>query len=73
MSTINTIKRDVVAEIVSAVIAHLEQGCLPWRRPWKDGKAPIGGEGVPHIAVSGRAYSGINFLQWSVAPTEQRS
>jgi len=56
----STTKRDVMGEIVDAVIACLERGTMPWRRPWVDGRA---GEGAPHNAISGRAYSGINYLQ----------
>ena len=64
MSTTTT-KRDVMAEIVSAVIEHLERGVMPWRKSWKDRK-PVAGEGVPHNAISGRPYNGINFLQLSM-------
>ena len=64
-SSSTKVQRDVMGEIVSAVIEHLERGVMPWRKSWKDRK-PVAGEGVPHNAISGRPYNGINFLQLSM-------
>lgn len=44
---------DVVTE---RVIALLEKGVAPWRRPWR------GGEAAPRNAVSQRPYRGVNAL-----------
>src|SRR5689334_10307398 len=55
-------QRDILADVTASIIAALEAGTTPWRRPWKDGKAPANGAGMPHNAVTGRAYSGVNFV-----------
>ena len=56
-------KRDVAQEITNLIIATIEAGTLPWRRPWKKtgmGGAPLRAAGVP--------YTGINRLYlWAVA------
>jgi antirestriction protein ArdC len=45
-----------VYEIVTArIIEKLEQGVIPWRRPWR-------GPGRPANAISRRPYSGVNFF-----------
>lgn len=46
-------------EVTAAIIAQLEEGVLPWVRPWSMAKAALG---LPRNAVTGRAYSGINIL-----------
>lgn len=61
--------RDVLKEITDAVIAKLEAGVMPWRKPWIDGKST----GEPHNAVSGRAYSGLNYLQLTMIGTQYAS
>ena len=56
-------KRDVAQDITNLIIAKIQSGTLPWRRPWKKtgaGGAPLRANGVP--------YSGINRLYlWAVA------
>src|SRR5215207_1840230 len=49
-------KRDVAKEITERIIASLEAGVVPWRRPWKQ----IGG--MSRNLNSGRVYRGINPL-----------
>ncbi|NFV80684.1 ArdC family protein [Magnetospirillum aberrantis] len=52
-------RRDIHAEITARIIAALEAGTPPWRRPWgKGGPAPS----WPRNAVTGRPYRGINAL-----------
>lgn len=46
-------------EVTSRIIAELEEGRLPWVRPWDSARCPCM---MPSNAVSGRAYSGINVL-----------
>ena len=56
-------KRDVAQDITNLIIRKIEEGTLPWRRPWKKtgaGGAPLRANGVP--------YTGINRLYlWAVA------
>ena len=48
-------------DIANKIIAELEEGCVPWVRPWgtSAAKAPLG---LPKNATTGRNYSGINIL-----------
>lgn len=51
--------RDIHAEVTARIIAALEAGTPPWRRPWsKEG----GGPSLPRNAVSGHRYRGVNAL-----------
>lgn len=52
---------DHYAEITAQVIAALEAGTLPWRRPWDAAKADAGPMS-PRNAVTRRRYRGINVL-----------
>jgi antirestriction protein ArdC len=48
-------KIDIQETITNRIIASLEAGTAPWRKPWTGG-------GLPRNAVSGKVYSGINFF-----------
>lgn len=50
---------DVYA-IVTEKISLLEQGFVPWRRPWT-------GSGLPRNVVSKKPYRGINYFLLSVS------
>jgi len=53
------------AEVTDRIISELEQGRVPWVRPWGKGPCPLG---LPRNAASGRRYSGINILiLWDAA------
>ena len=52
--------RDHYAEVTAQIIAALEAGTPPWRRPWDTHKA--GGPMMPHNATTGARYRGINIL-----------
>lgn len=53
--------RDHYRAVTDRVVAALEAGTLPWRRPWTaDG--PATPPGAPRNAVSGRPYRGVNAL-----------
>lgn len=52
--------RDHYAEITNQIIAALEAGTPPWRRPWDPNKS--GGPMMPQNAVTGARYRGINVL-----------
>ncbi|MEN3313732.1 MAG: hypothetical protein V7645_3061 [Actinomycetota bacterium] len=46
--------------ITDRIVALLEQGCVPWRRPWV--------AGAPRSLTSGKPYRGINALMLSCQP-----
>lgn len=56
---------DIYQQVTDKIIAALETGTAPWLRPWRSG---VGTALVPHNAVTGRAYNGINFLVLTCAP-----
>jgi len=47
------------SEVTDRIVAQIEEGTLPWVRPWDDGRAALG---LPRNAGTGRRYSGINVL-----------
>jgi antirestriction protein ArdC len=51
---------DVYAIVTEKIISLLEQGVVPWRRPWTGG-------GLPRNVVSKKPYRGINHFLLSVA------
>jgi antirestriction protein ArdC len=53
----STKRRDVYAEVTDRIIAELEAGTVPWVKPWT-----AAANSMPHNAVSGRAYNGVNVL-----------
>jgi antirestriction protein ArdC len=54
-------------EVTSRVIAEMEQGRLPWVKPWTSSGV---GLGLPSSAASRKTYSGINILiLWDAALT----
>jgi len=48
-------RRDVHAIITNRIIEQLEQGIVPWRKPWKEA-------GLPKNLITQKAYRGINIL-----------
>jgi antirestriction protein ArdC len=56
----NRTPRDHYQEVTDRIIAALEAGTPPWRRPWDPDKA--GGPAMPRNAVTGQRYRGINVL-----------
>lgn len=52
-------RESLYQEVTDRIVADLEQGRVPWVRPW--GQNPAG-VGLPSNAASGRPYSGINIL-----------
>jgi antirestriction protein ArdC len=50
---------DVYAIVTEKIISLLEQGVVPWRRPWTEG-------GFPRNVVSKKPYRGINAGLWFV-------
>ena len=58
--------RDHYAAVTEQVIAALEAGTLPWRKPWDPDKA--GGPGMPRNAATGARYRGVNVLTLGMSP-----
>ena len=50
-------KSDTYQQVADAIIAALDAGVVPWRKPWN---APVGG--ALRNAITGRPYSGINTM-----------
>jgi antirestriction protein ArdC len=50
----------VYAIVTDKIIAALESGCPPWRKPWQ--------AGIPRNAVTKRPYSGINATLLNLSP-----
>ena len=58
--------RDHYADVTAQIIAALEAGTPPWRRPWDADRA--GGPTMPHNATTGARYRGINTLVLGMSP-----
>ena len=70
----NRAPRDHYQEVTDRIIAALEAGTPPWRRPWDPDKA--GGPAMPRNAATGHRYRGINVLTLgmsALAFSERRS
>ena len=61
--------RDHYQAVTDGIVAALEAGTAPWRRPWVAG-ARTTMPGMPCNAISGRAYRGVNAMLLS---TTQRA
>lgn len=59
-------KIDVYELVTDRVIASLEKGVIPWKKPW------TGSDAVPCNLVSKRPYHGINFILLSMSPYSSR-
>ena len=46
-------------EVTARIVAELEQGAVPWVKPWAGSGAALG---LPRSAATRRSYSGINIL-----------
>ena len=59
-------KRDIYSQVTDQIIAELESGVVPWRKPWSAGH-PAGPVSRP-LRHNSKAYSGINVLMlWMAA------
>ena len=56
----NRVPRDHYQEVTDRVIAALEAGTPPWRKPWDPDKT--GGPAMPRNVATGQRYRGINVL-----------
>ena len=59
-SRTNRVPRDHYQDVTDRIIAALEAGTPPWRRPW--GPDKTGGPAMPRNASTGQRYRGINVL-----------
>ncbi|MBC3216987.1 ArdC family protein [Serratia fonticola] len=57
-------KVDLFQVVTDKIVAALEKGTSPWRKPWRTvaGTRSVSMSGLPANAITGRAYSGINVL-----------
>ncbi|MGJ8518411.1 DUF3275 family protein [Carnimonas bestiolae] len=60
-------KLDIYQAITNKMIASLENGVVPWIKPWSASRGPML---MPCNAVSGRSYRGINILLLMAAAAE---
>lgn len=51
----STDRRDIYAEVTETIIAALEQGTVPWHRPWNAAET-----GLPVSISTGKPYRGVN-------------
>jgi antirestriction protein ArdC len=59
-------RRDHYQEVTDRIVAALEAGTPPWRKPWDPDKA--GGPAMPRNATTGQRYRGINVLALGMSP-----
>lgn len=60
-------KVDLYQQVTDKIIAALEKGVPPWRRPWRSAQN-VHGSALPVNATTGRHYSGVNIpLLWMSA------
>ncbi len=50
--------RDLYTEVSNRIVSQLEEGCVPWVRPWR----PVRGGNTPCNATTGRFYNGCNVI-----------
>lgn len=62
MATPTATRFDVYTAVSDKIVAALDSGNIPWRKPWIGGQ-----EELPYNAVSGRHYNGINVWLLSVS------
>ena len=57
-------QKDVYKLVTDRIIAQLEQGTIPWQRPWRSA-------GIPRNALTERPYKGLNALMLACLGYEQ--
>lgn len=53
------LRANLYQDVTDAIVRELEQGAVPWVKPWSTSSAPLG---MPRSAASRKFYSGINVL-----------
>ncbi|MFW5393506.1 zincin-like metallopeptidase domain-containing protein [Yersinia sp. 2544 StPb PI] len=60
-------RADLYQQVTDKIVAALENGTPPWRKPWRAAQKPVG-SALPVNATTGKAYSGVNIpLLWMAA------
>jgi antirestriction protein ArdC len=59
-------RRDHYQELTDKIVAALEAGTVPWRRPWNPNAC--GGAAAPVNATTGRRYRGVNLFVLGMSP-----
>ena len=59
-------RRDHYQEVTDRIIEALEDGVMPWRRPWNPDLAGV--DAMPRNATTRRRYHGINVLMLALSP-----
>ncbi len=59
-------RNELYDSVTNRIVAELEAGAVPWVKPWSGGGAAFAA--LPHNAVTGRSYRGVNILTlWDAA------
>ena len=61
---------DLYQQVTDKIIASIERGVLPWRKPWRDSKRSAGSP-IPSNASTGRHYNGVNIMLLWLSAEEQ--
>lgn len=56
-----TNQTDLYQQVTDKIIASIERGVLPWRKPWRDSKKTAESR-IPSNASTGRDYNGVNIM-----------
>ena len=59
-------RRDHYQDLTDRVVAALEKGIKPWRRPW-NGREAAAAQGLPFNPTTGREYRGVNVLVLAIS------
>lgn len=63
-------RADLYQQVTDKIVASLEQGVLPWRKPWRTADK-LAGSLMPVNATTGRSYQGVNILLLWIAAEER--
>ncbi len=50
---------DLYQKVTDTIVQHLEEGTMPWQKPWKGGDSSFK---MPRNHISGKQYNGVNVL-----------
>lgn len=57
-------------QVTDKIVASIERGILPWRKPWRDSKKTAESP-IPSNASTGRHYNGVNIMLLWLSAEEQ--
>lgn len=61
---------DLYQQVTDKIIASIERGVLPWRKPWRDSTRSVESP-IPSNASTGRYYNGVNIMLLWLSAEEQ--